>query len=59
MHVDDFLYAGSQTFLKTVKKLSEIYKVGSKGAYVFKYIGLQVTNADEETTLSQTHILHL
>ena len=55
LHVDDFLYAGSQTFSKTVvKKVCEIYKVGSKGTDIFKYIGLEVSTNQNETTLSQS-----
>ena len=51
---DDFLYAGSQTFLDTVvNKITERYKLGSKGADFFKNIGLQVTNTDSEITVSQ------
>ena len=51
---DDFLYAGSQTFLDTVvNKITERYKLGSEGADFFKNIGLQVTNTDSEITVSQ------
>ena len=54
LHVDDFLYAGSQTFLETVvKKVCEIYKVGSKGTDIFRYIGLEISTNQTETTLSQ------
>ena len=55
LHVDDFLYSGSQTFLKTVvQKVCEIYKIGSKGTDIFKYIGLEVSTNRNETTLSQS-----
>lgn len=51
---DDFLYAGSQTFLDTVvNKITERCKLGSKGADFLKNIGLQVTNTDSEITVSQ------
>eukprot|EP00111_Clytia_hemisphaerica_P012072 TCONS_00035475-protein len=54
-HVDDFLYSGSQTFLKTVvKKVCETYKVGSKATDIFKYIGLEVSTNQNETTLWQS-----
>ena len=61
MPIDDFLYGGSKKFLETVvNKITETYKVGSKGVDIFKYIGLQVTNTDSETTVSQdSHVASL
>ena len=53
MHVDDFLYAGSHSFQQVIEKLSNIFKVGSKGADVFRYIGLDVKETDAGTTVSQ------
>ena len=55
LHVDDFLYAGSRTFIELViEKVCTIYKVGSKGADFFKYIGLEVSNNQNEIVLSQS-----
>ena len=53
MHIDDFLNAGSQSFLETVvNKITEMYKVAFNATDIFNYIGLQVTNTDSKTTVS-------
>ena len=53
MHVDDFLYAGSHSFQQVIEKLSTIFKVGSKGTDIFRYIGLDVKETNGGTTVSQ------
>ena len=55
MHVDDFLFAGSEVFNQSViGPISEKYKVGRRLQEHFKYVGLNVVqNSDNTITIDQ------
>ena len=55
MHVDDFLFAGSETFNRAViDPISEKYKVGRRLHEHFKYVGLNVVqNSNNTITVDQ------
>ena len=55
MHVDDFLFAGSEDFNQSViAPISEKYKVGKRLQQHFKYVGLNVIqNANNTITIDQ------
>ena len=54
IHVDDFLHIGNAEFhCNVVKKLREIFLVGSTGKDMFSYIGLDVTMANNGIVMSQ------
>ena len=53
--MDDFLYGGTQLFLDTViKKIFEVFSVGSQEHMCFKYIGMQVSQTTENIKLSMS-----
>ena len=48
MHVDDFLYAGTETFKKVViTKIQGKFKVGKHMEGNFRYVGLDITKTEE------------
>ena len=54
LHVDDFLYAGSDCFKKTViNPLFSKFLVGCQGVDCFKYIGLQIAHHEQFISLAQ------
>ena len=54
VHVDDFLWAGSEKFKDTVVvKLRKLFKVGKEACESFKYLGLELTEDEERIILSQ------
>ena len=43
MHVDDFLWGGTEEFEKRIiEKLKTEFKVGSQAAGAFRYLGLDI-----------------
>ena len=54
VHVDDFLWAGSEKFKDTViVKLRKLFNVGKEACELFKYIGLELSQDEERIILSQ------
>ena len=48
MHVDDFLYAGSQNFRKrVVYKIMQKYEMGKHQSGNFKYVGIEIIQTTE------------
>ena len=48
MHVDDFLYAGSQNFKKcVVYKMMQKYEMGKHQGSNFKYVTIEITQTTE------------
>ena len=55
VHVDDFIYGGTQMFLdKVIKRIFEIFYVGSQEHMCFKYIGMQVNQTNNYIKLSMS-----
>lgn len=53
VHVDDFLYAGSNEFLVTImKKLYEVFIVGSDASRCMKFLGYDIAQTDQGITVS-------
>ncbi|VDI23145.1 Hypothetical predicted protein [Mytilus galloprovincialis] len=54
VHVDDFLWAGSSTFEKSVvSRIRDMFKVGKESCESFKYLGLDLSQENETIVLSQ------
>ncbi|VDI53393.1 Hypothetical predicted protein [Mytilus galloprovincialis] len=54
VHVDDFLWAGSSAFEKTVvSRIRDMFKVGKESCESFKYLGLDLSQENETIVLSQ------
>ena len=55
VYVDDFLWAGTQKFEEQIiRKLEDLFLIGSSGTGSFKYIGLRINNnCMKETTIDQ------
>ena len=54
MHVDDFLFAGTQTFNKDViDPIVSKYQVGRRQIDSFRYVGLQVSQNESGITVNQ------
>ena len=54
LHVDDFLFGGTQSFLEEViDKLRTIFLIGSEESNSFKYLGLNISEEEDCITLSQ------
>ena len=52
VYVDDFLWAGDEYFeKKVIKKLSDLFLIGSAESGAFKYVGLNVDYKDENATI--------
>ena len=48
LHVDDFLHCGTEEFVREVpRKLAAIFKMGRTEQKVFKYVGYNITQADD------------
>lgn len=53
VHVDDFLYGGSNTFIDTViPQLRAVFQIGSEESSCFRYIGLSVKETENGIELS-------
>ena len=54
LHVDDFLYAGTECFKQNVIiPLCNKFQVGSQGIDCFKYIGLEIAHHEQFISLAQ------
>ena len=54
LHVDDFFYAGTKSFITNViDKICLKFQIGSQGTNCFKYIGLEITHDNDSITLAQ------
>ena len=53
-HVDDFLYAGEQSFRdQVIERVCSKFKIGSQGSDFFKYIELEIKHSQYGTVLVQ------
>ena len=58
MHVDDYLWGGSNNFVNLViSKLCSKFMVGQQSTEIFKYIGLEIKQDKKGITLSQNEYL--
>ena len=56
MHVDDFLFAGTDAFQKQViDPLTQKYKVGKRQANNFQYVGLEILQDEKGIRVQQEH----
>lgn len=53
MHVDDFIWAGTEEFRDMMRKLHSVFKVGKQGQHAFEYIGLSVGHFEGEIVINQ------
>ena len=54
MHVDDFLFAGTELFKrKVIEPLCQYFKVGKQQEGVFRYIGLDMSNSEKGLFIQQ------
>ena len=54
VHVDDFLWAGSEIFeINVISKVKEVFNVGKEASESFKYLGLGLNQCDDKIILSQ------
>ena len=59
MHVDDFLYAGTENFKKTViTKIQGKFKVGKHIEGNFRNVGLEITQTEEGVIGEQTNYIN-
>ena len=58
VYVDDFLWAGSSIFQETViKRLHDLFLIGSVSDGSFKYVGLNIEDMDQGITIDQMHYI--
>ncbi len=54
MHVDDFIWSGTEEFEKTViENIRSSFKVGREGEMIFKYIGMEIKQLRRGIVLDQ------
>ena len=53
MHVDDFLYAGTENFTTVITKIQEKFKVGKHMEGNFRYVGLDIIQTEESAIAEQ------
>ena len=56
-HVDDFLYAGTTSFIqKIIDPLCKYFEISHQSTIAFKYIGLNIEQNNHGIYLDQIHI---
>ena len=58
IHVDDFLYGGSQKFKKKIEEIQEKFIVGSNFDAPFKYVGLDVNRNEKSIIVEQSSYIN-
>ena len=53
IHVDDFLYAGSDLFAEIMKQIRKAFAIGSEASTPIKYLGINLDKVDGEIMFSQ------
>ena len=54
MHVDNFLWAGTEDFQRMViDKLKSTFKIGKEAEGAFRYIGLEISHSEDGIMLTQ------
>ena len=57
IHVDDFLYGGSNQFENKIEEIRQKFVVGAESGTPFKYVGLSVDRTDEAIVIDQHHYI--
>ena len=58
LHVDDMLWSGTEEFQnKVISDISEKFQIGSTETGIFKYVGVNVSNADNFVGVDQKHYI--
>ena len=59
IHVDDFIWGGTQMFKDSViSKLEKKFEIGKQAGSVFKYVGVEINQDETSITLSQKSYLN-
>ena len=54
MHVDDFVYAGTESFkLEVIEKIKTMFKIGDESGGSFKYVGLSISQNKDGIRINQ------
>ena len=60
VHVDDFLWTGTKQFERTViVKIRQMFNVGKEASDSFKYLGLGLSQEDDQIILSQKDYVNM
>ena len=54
VHVDDFLWAGTQKFVqKVISPIKKVFKISKESSEAFKYVGVDLKQDDESISINQ------